>query len=61
MQLFNEPLSGNVELSGGSVQEIIDLIKRCGDRLHVPRATTSERRDLRGHRAARDPPPPAGH
>lgn len=35
MQLFNEPLSGNVELSGGSVQEIIDLIKRCGDRLRT--------------------------
>jgi MYXO-CTERM domain-containing protein len=35
MQLFNEPLSGNGELSGGSVQEIIDLIKRCGDRLRA--------------------------
>lgn len=35
LQLFNEPLSGNVELSGGSVQEIIDLIKRCGDRLRA--------------------------
>ncbi len=33
MQLFNEPLSGNGELSGGNLQEIIDLIKRCGDRL----------------------------
>src|SRR5262245_2054291 len=32
MQLFNEPLSGNVELSGGSIGEIVDLIKRCGDR-----------------------------
>src|SRR5262245_115901 len=35
MQLFNEPLSGNVELSGGRVQEIIDLIKRCGGRLRA--------------------------
>src|SRR6266545_3012370 len=33
MQLFNEPLSGNGELSGGTIGEIVDLIKRCGDRL----------------------------
>src|SRR4051812_33147819 len=35
MQLFNEPLSGNGELGGGSVQEIIDIIKRSGDRLRA--------------------------
>jgi len=35
MQLFNEPLSGNGELAGGSVTEIIDIIKRSGDRLRV--------------------------
>lgn len=35
MQLFNEPLSGNGELAGGSIQEIVDLIKRCGDRLRA--------------------------
>ena len=35
MQLFNEPLSGNGELGGGSVPEIIDIIKRCGDRLRA--------------------------
>ena len=33
LQLFNEPLSGNGELGGGSVAEIIDIIKRAGDRL----------------------------
>lgn len=35
MQLFNEPLSGNGELAGGSVTEIIDIIKRSGDRLRA--------------------------
>jgi uncharacterized protein (TIGR03382 family) len=35
MQLFNEPLSGNGELAGGSVPEIIDIIKRSGDRLRA--------------------------
>ena len=40
MQLFNEPLSGNGELAGGSVPEIIDIIKRSGDRLRAERFTT---------------------
>lgn len=40
MQLFNEPLSGNGELAGGSVAEIIDIIKRCGDRLRAEGFTT---------------------
>ncbi len=31
--LFNEPLSGNRELSSGTAQEIIDIIKAAGDRL----------------------------
>lgn len=35
MQLFNEPLSGNGELAGGSVPEVIDIIKRSGDRLRA--------------------------
>lgn len=35
MQLFNEPLSGNGELVGGSVAEIVDIIKRCGARLRA--------------------------
>lgn len=35
LQLFNEPLSGNGELAGGSVTEIIDIIKRSGDRLRA--------------------------
>jgi O-glycosyl hydrolase len=35
MQLFNEPLSGNGELAGGSIGEVIDLIKRCGARLRA--------------------------
>ena len=33
MQLFNEPLSGNGELVGGSRQEIVDIVKRAGARL----------------------------
>lgn len=32
--LFNEPLNGNTELgAGGTVQEVIDLIKSCGNAL----------------------------
>lgn len=31
--LFNEPLSGNRELRGGSAQEIVDIIKSAGERL----------------------------
>lgn len=31
---FNEPLSGNKELSNGTIQEVVDLIKRVGARLH---------------------------
>lgn len=30
---FNEPLTGNRELAGGSVREVIDIIKRTGARL----------------------------
>ncbi len=34
--LFNEPLSGNVELtSSGTVQEVVDIIKRVGDRFRA--------------------------
>lgn len=33
LQLFNEPTSGNTELDPGSAQEVVDLVKRCGDRL----------------------------
>lgn len=32
-ELFNEPLSGNGELGDGNVQDMIDLIKRVGERL----------------------------
>lgn len=31
--LFNEPLTGNGELQGGSLAEVIDIIKRAGARL----------------------------
>jgi O-glycosyl hydrolase len=31
--LFNEPLSGNGELAGGTTQEVVDLVKRAGARL----------------------------
>jgi O-glycosyl hydrolase len=31
--LFNEPLSGNRELRGGSTQEVVDIIKSVGERL----------------------------
>ena len=33
MMLFNEPLSGNGELNGGSTQEVVDIVKRAGARL----------------------------
>ncbi len=33
LMLFNEPLSGNRELDGGSAREITDIIKRVGRRL----------------------------
>jgi O-glycosyl hydrolase len=33
VQIFNEPTSGNHELDPGSVQEVIDIIKRVGSRL----------------------------
>ena len=33
--LFNEPTIGNVELRGGGVQEMIDIIKRAGARLRA--------------------------
>ncbi len=33
IMLFNEPLGGNGELQGGSVQEIVDLVKAAGSRL----------------------------
>lgn len=33
MMLFNEPLSGNRELQGGSTQEVVDIVKRTGARL----------------------------
>lgn len=32
-QLWNEPLSGNGELVGGSPQELVDIVKRAGARL----------------------------
>ena len=32
--LFNEPLSGNRELQGGSIQEVVDIINYAGKRLH---------------------------
>jgi O-glycosyl hydrolase len=33
LQLWNEPLSGNGELVGGSPQELVDIVKRTGVRL----------------------------
>jgi O-glycosyl hydrolase len=33
--LFNEPLSGNGELAGGTVGEVVDLVKRVGARLRA--------------------------
>ncbi|PTB91542.1 hypothetical protein C9993_12110, partial [Marinobacter sp. Z-F4-2] len=32
--LFNEPLSGNRELQGGSIPEVVDIINYAGKRLH---------------------------
>lgn len=33
IHLFNEPTSGNIELATSSVQEVVDIVKRVGDRL----------------------------
>lgn len=33
LQLFNEPLSGNRELVGGTPRELVDIVKRAGARL----------------------------
>ncbi len=33
--IFNEPLTGNGELNGGTVQEVVDIIKRVGDRFRA--------------------------
>jgi O-glycosyl hydrolase len=35
LMLFNEPLSGNTELRGGSFKEIVDIIKRTGSVLRA--------------------------
>jgi MYXO-CTERM domain-containing protein len=35
MQLWNEPMSGNGELSGGSTAELVDIVKRAGARLRA--------------------------
>lgn len=35
MQLWNEPLSGNGELAGGSSAELVDIVKRAGARLRT--------------------------
>ncbi|MDX1547728.1 MAG: T9SS type A sorting domain-containing protein [Rhodothermales bacterium] len=35
MQPFNEPLSGNFELDGGTVREVVDIVKRAGARLRA--------------------------
>ena len=32
-QLFNEPRSGNREVAGGSTRDLVDLVKRSGERL----------------------------
>ncbi|MEO8211543.1 MAG: glycoside hydrolase family 30 beta sandwich domain-containing protein [Myxococcales bacterium] len=40
LQLWNEPLSGNVELSGGSTAELTDIVKRAGARLRAEGFTT---------------------
>jgi O-glycosyl hydrolase len=40
MQLWNEPLSGNGELSGGSTAELVDIVKRAGARLRAEGFTT---------------------
>ncbi len=33
LHLFNEPTSGNVELASSSIAEVVDIVKRVGDRL----------------------------
>lgn len=33
LQLFNEPLSGNGELKGGTTRDLVDIVIRTGDRL----------------------------
>src|SRR5262245_33131691 len=33
MQLWNEPIGGNGELAGGSIQEMVDIVKVAGARL----------------------------
>ncbi|HYM22620.1 MAG TPA: hypothetical protein VEU08_05415 [Vicinamibacterales bacterium] len=33
LQPFNEPLSGNRELAGGTTRDLVDLVSRVGDRL----------------------------
>jgi O-glycosyl hydrolase len=53
LMLFNEPLSGNRELLNGTVQDVVDLVKRVGTRLRsegfgtvrfvVPNEETDER------------------
>ena len=35
MFLFNEPLSGNGELQGGGIQEVVDITKRAGARMQA--------------------------
>ncbi len=40
LMLFNEPLSGNTELKGGSIQEIVDIIKRTGSVLRANNFST---------------------
>ncbi|MCC6167489.1 MAG: hypothetical protein IT329_09710 [Caldilineaceae bacterium] len=35
LMLFNEPLSGNGELDGGTTQEVVDIIKAAGSRLRA--------------------------
>lgn len=35
LYLFNEPTSGNVELMSSSTQEVVDLVKRVGQRLRA--------------------------
>jgi len=38
--LFNEPTSGNAELIGGSTSEMVDIVKRAGQRLRAARFQT---------------------
>lgn len=35
LMLFNEPLSGNGELDGGTTQEVVDIVKAAGSRLRA--------------------------